>query len=81
MTAAFWIYGRESEVIEFTKPSISNDRVIINQQASTVTLLFRNYTLKTGKLYQQLEFKIMDPTIPGEWAEEDYDGFTGITLK
>jgi len=81
MKAVFWIYGREDSVIEFDKPSISNDRVIVNPGMSTVTFLFRGYRLNTGKLYQQLEFKITDPTIPGQWAEEEYDGFTGIILK
>jgi len=79
--ATFWILGYDNELIDFVKPSISDDTVIVDKAKSQVTFLFRNYNLKTGKLYQYLEFKISDSSVPGQWALENYEGFTGITIK
>lgn len=81
LTACYWIYGKEDQVVEFNKTSISNSTVMLDFRSSIVRFIFRDYKLGTGKLYQNLTFRMMDPSVPGSWMEESYEGYTGINLK
>lgn len=80
LTAKFWILGNEDKVITFYKPSISDENVIVDKFAQLIKFIFRSYDLQPGKLYCRLEYKLSDPTLPGGWANDQWEGFTGIIL-
>jgi hypothetical protein len=81
LKAEYWVYGDEENKLTFTSSNISSDNTLMLFDESIIKFIFRNYNLRSGRLYVRMQFRILDESVPDKWVTDYYEGFTGIILN